>query len=124
MTTNCDLCMCWFNDTDIIFFNVDDCDNDCDNRAICPDCYEKISEARMTRDEQLKADAERAEQKRLEAIAKRREQCRKEKDEEVWLGLKTATTLRAQQEQDEEVLYFVCFVIFVISTIAFWFSAS
>ena len=115
MTTNCDLCMCWFNDTDIIFFNVDDCDNDCDNRAICPDCYEKISEARMTRDEQLKADAERAEQKRLEAIAKRREQCRKG-------GL--MSNERAQQEQDEEVLYFVCFVIFVISTIAFWFSAS
>jgi hypothetical protein len=31
---------------------------------------------------------------------------------------------RYEQEQDKEVLYFVCFVIFVVSVVAFWFGAS
>jgi hypothetical protein len=75
----------------------------------------------MNRNEQLKEIADRAEQKRLEAIAKRREQRRQEK---AIYGGRLMSNEQAQQEQDKEVLYFVCFVIFVVSTIAFWFGAS
>lgn len=63
----------------------------------------------------------REEQKRLEAIANRREQRRQEK--ELYGGILMSNE-QAQQEQDKEVLYFVCFVIFVVSAIALWFGAS
>jgi len=55
-----------------------------DDRAVCSDCYSRMREQMMTRDEQLKADAERVETKRLEAIAKRREQRKQEK--ELYVG--------------------------------------
>jgi uncharacterized Fe-S cluster-containing radical SAM superfamily protein len=119
--TECDLCYCEQDNSEIIFFRVIDSNNYVDAKAVCCNCYDKIREKKMSRNEEFKAAAERAEQKRLEAIAKRREQRRQEKE---LYGGQLMSNEQAQQEQDEEVLYFVCFVIFVVSTIALWFGAS
>jgi hypothetical protein len=73
-----------------------------------------------SRDEELKAAADRAEQKRLEAIAKRREQRRQEKE---MYGGRLMSNEQAAQEQDEEVLYFVCVIIFIISAVAVFVGA-
>jgi hypothetical protein len=70
----------------------------------------------MNRNEEFKAAADRAEQKRLEAIAKRREQRRQEKE---LYGGRLMSNERAAQEQDKEVLYFVCVIIFIVSAVAF-----
>ena len=79
-------------------------------------CILKIDEARKDMDyEEAKRRAEIAEIAAIKAQEKRRELIRKKRE------LNDESVKAADQELD--VLFFFCFVIFVVSVVAFWFGA-
>jgi hypothetical protein len=113
----CDLCVCEYEEIDMIFFNVDDVNDVSDDRAVCTDCILKIDKVRKYMDyNEAKKRAEMAEIAAINAREKRRELIRKNRE------LNNDYANDADQELD--VLYFTCVVIFIVSAVAFWFGAS